>query len=456
MKKRQSIFLQILVFFLCGLFCADLHGGPFSASASVDQPLLPMTFSAGTVDRIAIQDFIQTRSQMLTRLVGLPPGVKPVVCRLHFNGTAEKPSLRLLRVSGGVELTIFGPFSLWKENFSLQRQLSGALLLTQFGIVPDMADQLPVWIQGTVESNRRAGQYPSLMRKRQYLPGLRYILLEGKLPDFRTLLTADPEAMLPEARNIYFDLCRALLEIAYQADPGKSVLRDYILTERQSNPQTACRVTLERVLSEAGRNYALQNAIDFSGLSPAECAQRYWELRAEQVAFNRAYGYEPEAALARFQQFRKVTLTETKDGKSVPRSMDLADLPNWTGEESTKKLLVLQKSKEFERIRGCFGDEHSHCIRMVNEQLHSLTFGTTWWRGNNLPEALNALEQSLKLAILRDRFAAQQEEKIAPPMLLFHDELVATRRFDLSFLSRDMRDFVDGAEQDYLWEREEK
>ena len=316
-------------------------------------------FSQSDKDLFTVRNHIRDIENGVARMLRLGARSEPgVACTVFMVDDQPEGNFRLVQTRNTLLIYLPADYSLWKDDFEVQRKLICCFYLIRSGIqVPDMErlDIIPYWLQlGTLEfiwrTRRGGGQNPV-----RFYPRVRNAELAGAefgLDDVLSeKITPDRGVMF----ELYMELCDMLTSRCYSESSARNNLfyeMIVLAANKGIAPGEAFYMTAGRILLSSSRHK--RRSQNQGNVSENELVRRWFRDYLRGQVINNFMPLPMHIWKERYDRLLTVEYLTLQDGDAttVNASCHLNELDEkWDGvyDKKTLKAALIERFSAFER-----------------------------------------------------------------------------------------------------------
>ncbi|MHB9138471.1 MAG: hypothetical protein ACYC4Q_03615 [Victivallaceae bacterium] len=426
MTDKKNIVLM-LVLLAVSLLC--LPGELVAESSFTVAPGLSVEFKKFDDQYFKTMEHFKRMDAVVSRLIKSRRASGVINCRI-FITPEVKGKTAIQQINDLVTLSLNNEYETWKDDCQINRYLLSTIILCRLGLSPEENfNVLPQWLLAGMMGMIRQKQASARIIDVQYMPGLRALALEGKIPELKKIIS---KPLYPEsdgaAYEFYEEICSFMVKkIETLSGGSEHILNDIIFlsAKKKYTPDEVFNTTVVRVtLDKYFKNSTLS-------MSDDEKFQLWFEASVREKVLSPFNPFSAAQIKEKVAGIRKVTC-KMKTGGKEPReeTFDILDLPEKLPSVENKNAVLLEKSRTMDLIQNACPQPLMAPVSDLSAALNDIGNKSSDDAREHLAAALNTLGEELKKQEAIENYLIELENKQISPALIYNMEIKEVNRTD--------------------------
>lgn len=426
MTGKDSTTLMMVVFGLC-LLCLP---GELAAESSFSvSPGLSVEFRKFDGQYFKVMEHFKRMDASVGRLIKSKLVKDVINCKILITPDV-KGKITIQQVNELVTVSLGSDYETWRDDYQINKYLLTTMILCRMGIPPEENfNILPQWLLTGIIGIVRQKYTSARIFDIQYMPGLRSLVVAGKIPDLKRIIS---KPLYPEsdgaAYDFYEEVCGFMVKKIETLSGGtEHIVNDIIfLCARKKYTQTEIfNTTVERVVLD---RYFKDSKLN---ISDDEKFQLWFERAVKEKVLSPFNPFTAGQIKEKVAGIRKVTcMMKTGSGEPQEETFDIVQMPEKLPLVENKNAVMLEKIRTVDSIQNACPQLLINSVRGLSSALSDIGNKSEDDAKEQLVAALDTLNEDLKKQEAIENYLAIIEEKQVSPAVLYGMEIKEVNRAD--------------------------
>lgn len=445
MTRKDSKALMLVLF---GAFLLCFPGKIAAESSFPVSPGLSVEFKKFDDQYFRIMEHFKQMDAVVSRLIKSKRAGGAINCRILITPDV-KGKATIQQNNDLVTISLSNEYETWKDDYQINKYLLSAIILCRLGISPESnLNILPQWLLAGMMGMIKQKNTSARILDVQYMPGLRALALEGKIPDFRKIIS---KPLYPEsdgaAYEFYEEICSFIVKkIETLSGGSERILNDIIFlsAKKKYTQAEVFNTTVERVVLEKYFKDSAQN------MSDDEKFQMWFDAAVREKVLSPFNPFSAEQIKGKIAGIRKVTCMMRTGGKEPSEeTFDILLLPEKLPLIENKNAVLLEKVRTVDLIQNACPQPLMNSVSGLGSALNAIGNKSADDAREQLAAALEKLAEDLKKQEAIENYLVQLEEKQLSPAVTYSMEIKEVNRTD-DVMWPTLNKYLDSVEKKFL------
>lgn len=366
-----------------------------------------------------IQGFLKAADSVTYLISGLKASDKTALCSVIITSNEMKDGFEINTSGDVLRIFLSDDLSAWEKNYGFHSAVVSAMLLSRFGIKPDLNyGRVPAWMTAGIISKIEMRRNPSMLSGVTVYPGMRGLASGDVQPDLWCIINNPLEYRDGPSFALYSEICAIIIDSISRFPKNREVFSS-ILKSSVGGEKA------DMAFKTAINDYIMKSGIDFSTLpvdqlSPEKRVGLWFDTSIRNSSVNIFFPGSSDFVGKRLDELKTLNYTAvTADGKEKTSKPEIKTCEMF---ELGKKWNEIENPERIANIYGrYFSDLSNQAPAQIKNEVIKIVELFSRLRDSDkdaferdLKEAENKLRS--KIAILRqtEDYIRECENKFTP------------------------------------------
>jgi hypothetical protein len=426
MAGKSSAALLMVVFGLCLLF---FQGELAAESSFLVSPGLSVEFRKFDNQYFKMMEHFKRMDASVSRLIQGKRVSGAINCKILITPDV-KGKAAIQQENDLVTVSLSSEFETWKDDYQINKYLLSIMILCRMGIRPEENfNILPQWLLAGIMGIVRQRDTSAKIFDTQYMPGLRALATEGKIPDLKKIIS---KPLYPEsdgaAYDFYEEVCGFMVKKIETLSRGSEhIFNDiiFLCAKKKYTQAEIFNTTVERVVLD---KYFKDSTLN---ISDDEKLQLWFEGTVREKVLSPFNPFTASQIKEKITGVRKVTcMMKSRNKETQEETFDIVQMPEKMPLVENKNAVMLEKIRTVDSILNACPQLLINSMRNLNAALNDIGNKSEDDAKEQLVAALDTLNEDLKKQEAIENYLAVIEENQVSPAVLYGMEIKEVNRAD--------------------------